>query len=303
MNDRKQHVIKMAKQLFIDKGYQATSIQDILEYSGISKGTFYNYFTSKNELLMAIIKSSISEREKSRDDLLVGQAPSDIETFIKQVEFQLKLNRNTGLLALFEEVMVTNDADLKHYMERNQLNNIRWIHSRFLELFGDKAQPYLYDCAIMFLGILRENIKFNQITNQTNVNISRVVRYSVKRIENIVKDVIESEDQLLSPLQLEKLIPNMNKGNESFHKQLHHLIFTIKNELNQGNNITKQMDLLDFIEEEFLDSKKPRQFLIQSALDSLKSDEQLEINGMFLKLERLLKDYFFEVESEAMKTP
>ena len=54
MNDRKQHVINKAHQLFIDKGFQATSIQDILDYSGISKGTFYNYFSSKNELLIAI---------------------------------------------------------------------------------------------------------------------------------------------------------------------------------------------------------------------------------------------------------
>ena len=42
MNDRKLHVVNMAHQLFIEKGFQATSIQDILDYSGISKGTFYN---------------------------------------------------------------------------------------------------------------------------------------------------------------------------------------------------------------------------------------------------------------------
>ncbi|MFP3340850.1 TetR/AcrR family transcriptional regulator, partial [Micrococcus sp. SIMBA_131] len=57
MNDRKQHVIKMAHQLFIERGFQSTSIQDILEYSGISKGTFYNYFSSKNELLIALFKA------------------------------------------------------------------------------------------------------------------------------------------------------------------------------------------------------------------------------------------------------
>ena len=59
MNDRKQHVIKMAHQLFIEKGFQATSIQDILDYSGISKGTFYNYFSSKSELLIAIFKTHL----------------------------------------------------------------------------------------------------------------------------------------------------------------------------------------------------------------------------------------------------
>lgn len=57
MNNRKMHVIQKAHQLFLEKGFQATSIQDILDYSGISKGTFYNYFSSKNELLISIFKT------------------------------------------------------------------------------------------------------------------------------------------------------------------------------------------------------------------------------------------------------
>ena len=64
MNDRKQHVVNKAHQLFIDKGFQATSIQDILDYSGISKGTFYNYFSSKNELLIAIFKTIFKKLEQ-----------------------------------------------------------------------------------------------------------------------------------------------------------------------------------------------------------------------------------------------
>ncbi len=52
MNNRKQQVVKNAHHLFfVEKGFQAISIQDIIDYSGISKGTFYNYFSSKNELL------------------------------------------------------------------------------------------------------------------------------------------------------------------------------------------------------------------------------------------------------------
>ncbi|WP_462413386.1 TetR/AcrR family transcriptional regulator [Neobacillus sp. Marseille-QA0830] len=301
MNDRKQHVIKMANQLFIDKGFFSTSIQDILEYSGISKGTFYNYFTSKNELLMAIITSTTHERERLRDELLVGQDPTDIEILIKQVEFQLKLNRKSGLLTLFEEVSVLNDSELKHFMEQSRLNNIRWIYSRFLDIFGVATQPYLFDCAVMFMGILRENIKFYRMAHESNVNISRVVRYSVKRIEMMVKDVENEEDQLISPALLEKLLPNGNKSNQSLQKQLHHLVFTIKNELDSQTQLNNQVNLLDFIEEELLDSKKPRQFLIQSAMDSLKADGQLQANNHYMKLERLLEEYF--METEASKTP
>lgn len=48
MNKRKKHVMDKAHELFIENGFQHTSIQDILAASNISKGTFYNYFSSKN---------------------------------------------------------------------------------------------------------------------------------------------------------------------------------------------------------------------------------------------------------------
>ncbi|MFA9464974.1 MAG: TetR/AcrR family transcriptional regulator [Velocimicrobium sp.] len=39
-----------ARELFVKKGYEQTSIRDILEIVDIAKGTFYYYFTSKEEL-------------------------------------------------------------------------------------------------------------------------------------------------------------------------------------------------------------------------------------------------------------
>ena len=74
----------MAHQLFIDKGFHATSINDIIEYSGISKGTFYNYFSSKNELIIELFKTNYKQLEKDRNDLLIGQDPANFEIFIKQ---------------------------------------------------------------------------------------------------------------------------------------------------------------------------------------------------------------------------
>jgi len=72
MNNRKKHVLNKAHELFIEKGFQATSIQEILDSSGISKGTFYNYFSSKNELLISIFKEIYSELGEKRKNLMVG---------------------------------------------------------------------------------------------------------------------------------------------------------------------------------------------------------------------------------------
>ena len=51
---RKQEIIQTAEMLFCQKGYEQTSIQDILDQLKISKGSFYHHFVSKEALLETI---------------------------------------------------------------------------------------------------------------------------------------------------------------------------------------------------------------------------------------------------------
>lgn len=52
---KKQLIIEKSLELFAKQGFEATSIQQITEYCGISKGAFYLSFKSKDELILALI--------------------------------------------------------------------------------------------------------------------------------------------------------------------------------------------------------------------------------------------------------
>lgn len=52
---RKDAFIDTAEQLFRTKGYEQTSVQDILDAVGASRGAFYHYFGSKTQLLEAVV--------------------------------------------------------------------------------------------------------------------------------------------------------------------------------------------------------------------------------------------------------
>ncbi|WP_042355727.1 TetR/AcrR family transcriptional regulator [Bacillus rubiinfantis] len=290
MNDRKQHVIKMAHQLFIDKGFQATSIQDILEYSGISKGTFYNYFASKNELLIAIFTSSYAELQKMRDEILLGQDPSNIETFIRQIEIQLKTNRKKKLITLFEEVLFSNNDELKTFFQQGQIRNIRWLYQRFVDIFGENKKPYLLDCAIMFMGMLRENIKFYQLAHSPSINISQIVRFTVNRLVHMVEEAAESDSQLIDPQVLEEWLPDCGKPGQATRKKLQQQLLLLKNCLYQQEEHRKYIELVDVIEEE-IESKNPRVLLIESILHSLQMIGQKEIQ----QLEQLVTIYISQL--------
>jgi AcrR family transcriptional regulator len=291
MNDRKQHVIRMAHELFMEKGFQATSIQDILEYSGISKGTFYNYFSSKNELLIALFKVIYKKLEQERNELLIGQDPSNIEIFIKQIEIQMKTNRTNKLMALFEEVFFSKDEELKEFIKQSHLKWIRWIYLRFIDIFGEEKRPFLLDCTVMFMGILNHNVKYNAMSNESNASIYQIVRYSVERVVHMVNEVSQKGEQLIRPELLEKWLPENKNCDHAFQKELYLTVLDLKKTISHIDEQAKYLELLDFIQDELLDSKSPRKFLIKTTLQTLNSTEVFIENKVFEKLYTLVLDY------------
>jgi AcrR family transcriptional regulator len=52
----KEQLIECAARLFLIKGYTATGINEILSTAGLSKGSFYFYFSSKKDLVIAVVE-------------------------------------------------------------------------------------------------------------------------------------------------------------------------------------------------------------------------------------------------------
>lgn len=297
MNDRKQHVVSKAHQLFIEKGFQATSIQDIIDFSGISKGTFYNYFSSKNKLLIAIFSSLHQKINDERNRLLVGKSPSDIEIFIRQVELHMEFNRRNKLLVLFEEVFVSNDPILKQFLKRTQIMYVNWIFNRFVDLFGKSKQPYLLDCAIMFIGMLHQNIHFHFLANEKDSSIKHVIRYTVGLLEIMVDEIDKNGIQLLNPRILEKWLPVCQNSDHSFQKKISTCISALKKGLSEDKEQTKYHELLDFIQEETNQYNTPRKYLIKSALSSLKEKAGSTWKAELQNLEQIIEDFFTDKEN------
>ncbi|MEJ2580334.1 MAG: TetR/AcrR family transcriptional regulator [Acidobacteriota bacterium] len=55
--DKRQLLVKAAGSVFAEKGYASTRVADIAERAGVGKGTVYEYFRSKEELLFAVFES------------------------------------------------------------------------------------------------------------------------------------------------------------------------------------------------------------------------------------------------------
>ena len=99
-------ILQSAVQLFGEKGYHATSIQDICDLAGVSKGALFHYFENKNELLFEIhetitdLQYEQSERVINNNDMSASEklrALIDIIVRVIVVE-----NRPYGMI-IFQE--------------------------------------------------------------------------------------------------------------------------------------------------------------------------------------------------------
>lgn len=288
MKDRKQHVIKIAHRLFIDKGYQATSIQDILDSSGISKGTFYNYFASKSELVIAIFKNLQLEIIKERNEILIGHDPSDIEIFIKQLAVNMKKNRRNKLFFLFSEVFISKDPELIRFLQQREFIEIKWLYDRLIDIFGNEKKSSLFDCSIMFTSILQQSSRFYYMDKKEESNPTPVIRFCVNRLIKLIEDLSESGEQLLNPYLMDQFLPDCDKTIEPLKvklKKAHLTLMTvIRENIMDETERTKYWEMVDFVQDELIHAPSPRKHIVESVLHSL-------LNGKDLISYEPLKEY------------
>jgi len=84
---KRKELLISAENVFLQKGYEQANIDDILKASGISKGAFYHYFKSKEEVLAASIENMLEEAvaflQPTVDDPHLG-ALEKFKTFMEQ---------------------------------------------------------------------------------------------------------------------------------------------------------------------------------------------------------------------------
>ena len=72
---RKEELLKIAYRMFIEKGYEQTSIDEIIAEANVAKGTYYYYFPSKEATLEAVIEMMICEEVERANAVLSAPLP------------------------------------------------------------------------------------------------------------------------------------------------------------------------------------------------------------------------------------
>ena len=85
---KRSQIMRGASQVFLEKGFDAASMNDIARAAGVSKGTLYVYFANKEQLFVELI--STEKREEVFRIVSLDFENHDVEAVLKKFRKELK---------------------------------------------------------------------------------------------------------------------------------------------------------------------------------------------------------------------
>jgi AcrR family transcriptional regulator len=119
--ERKTELIQTAETLFIEKGYEQTTVSDIVKKINVAQGTFYYHFDSKAGILQAVVEKSIRIREEELRRVLRNGSDDPAAQLNEMINSILRISLlNKKLLTEIhkESNSILHDRTMKEFMER-----------------------------------------------------------------------------------------------------------------------------------------------------------------------------------------
>lgn len=164
----KDHILEAAYQMFVEKGFQGSSMRDIANKAGIKAGSIYNHFSGKEEIFESVFieKHPIFKILDILDNVSGSNAEQLLTNAINQInrEFQ----KDPFLLNLFfVELVEMNGKHIGSAIKRNFPHDSEFMKQVFKmkSEFRDIREPVLVKAII---GTVFANMMFNWFIGESN---------------------------------------------------------------------------------------------------------------------------------------
>lgn len=178
--NRKKDILDVALELFASKGHQNTRIEDITKAAGISKGLFYNYFTSKDKLLEELIQLVFLEMAESVN-LILNYNPKndDPVEVVKKTLYLLRdsLKDKTNFWVLYTRFII-------------QLNE----DPSFETAFQEEENQYVAAVSQILedIGFTNTEIEARKLNNLLDgVSLNYILRPKVYPLDEMIESIVQ----------------------------------------------------------------------------------------------------------------
>ncbi|MFC4402001.1 TetR/AcrR family transcriptional regulator [Gracilibacillus xinjiangensis] len=260
MNERKRKVADIALTLFIEKGFQETSIQEIIEKANISKGTFYNYFSSKNDCIAEILENIRYDASQQRVAIQIGKDPQDREVLIEQITILMRLNEEKNLRSLFENILYSNQTDLKKLVLQHRVIEMEWLANRLVDVIGEDIREYATEATVLFFGMVQYMLFTLNLTN-SQYSLDDLIETHLSYVEVLILEMKKKGSTILNNFEIDLLQTNVHKKVVT-KAEILEMAEQLKNQFDFNED---QNDLLDVILSE-IERDRVRKIIIKKLL-------------------------------------
>ncbi|RUL54695.1 TetR/AcrR family transcriptional regulator [Lysinibacillus antri] len=234
---KKQLIMEKSLELFAESGFEATSIQQITERCGISKGAFYLHFKSKDELIYSLIDKFMSEfiadiersvsEDKPKEELLYNFLYTTFGEFQQQANF--------AKVFLKEQVLSFNKELFERFhMYTTIINKI--IFSVVQRQFKDVNLNMQLDLLFTINGLSKGYGELFLIDNY-NVDLDKLCKAIVEKVTIIAE---HATIQFITPDYFASTNQHMNITKE----QIVDLMIEVMGEVEQDSIVHESLVLL-----------------------------------------------------------
>jgi AcrR family transcriptional regulator len=153
--DIKEEIFKTAVYFFRTKGFDETNIEEITEYLDISRASFFNYFSSKNQILHEMANRTVRNYKKILEKKLSGDADTaeTLNSLVEELVDSMK-----GYKKLFRSVFLEVMRSQIGFIEADNTSGQSTVHDLMARIIirgqerGELNEGNPYLLAEMFTG-------------------------------------------------------------------------------------------------------------------------------------------------------
>lgn len=296
MVDRRTMIIIKAIKLFAAKGYHSTSIQEIAEACGIAKGTLYNYFASKEDIMLSILKYYWEMINREVEHIAKDENLTPKEIFLKQIQFQLEecvKHRDFIEMHIREYAIHVND-EINDFLFEIRAKKIRWIVGCLINVYGEEIHPFVLDLAAIFQGVVREYLEYI-VLDKREFNIAKLSKFIMKQMDELVNGYLNSGEYFLEYSDFAEVLRINNPNREKLNCKVKGIIRQVLKkvvETNLSEDLIKKIKTtMEVLEDEFITKEEPKLIVIEGLLVYLKFLGLTELEQYWKHLDEIFHEY------------
>ncbi|WP_249869294.1 TetR/AcrR family transcriptional regulator [Oceanobacillus saliphilus] len=283
MNEKKRKLIEAGMKLFSAKGYHQTSIQEIASAAGVSKGSFYLYFDSKEQFITTAIQHFyIQMTDKMKQIREANLNPREsFEMQINTIIDYVYTYKDFIIMHVRENISIGEQTD--KMMEHMKISSFQNLRENLLEIYGEQIREMIVDVVIQIDGLINAYSKWIVI-DEIAIDREKIGPFLVRRLDDIVSGMLKHREVPLT-FVTEKFRNELKYGSEIDPSMA--IVSAMKEKvlkMEPGTEKVKQLlDAMQLLETE-LSKEETQPIIIQGLLAHFK-----EIPELTLECEQLAK--------------